>query len=193
MEPTDGTILTGTAEAGSTVDVDINGDGTPDYTVEADADGNWSVTPDAPLADGTEVSVTATDPAGNTSDPATTIVDENLNDTTPPAAPTIAEVMDDVAPGTDPATKPPWEACLQANGATPEAGIRQQAGLPRSVPRRHCGKLACKRMEQHRRPAFASKLVSHGLSHEAFVGSLLASEWSNAGGRHSPASWSPTV
>ncbi|AFT70278.1 Thrombospondin type 3 repeat family [Alloalcanivorax dieselolei B5] len=102
VEPTDGTILTGTAEAGSTVDVDTNGDGTPDYTVEADADGNWSVTPDAPLADGTEVSVTATDPAGNTSDPATTIVDENLNDTTPPAAPTIAEVMDDVAPGTDP-------------------------------------------------------------------------------------------
>ncbi|WP_421706133.1 Ig-like domain-containing protein [Alloalcanivorax xenomutans] len=102
VEPTDGTILTGTAEAGSTVEVDTNGDGTPDYTVETDADGNWSVTPDAPLADGTEVSVTATDPAGNTSDPATTIVDENLNDTTPPAAPTIAEVVDDVAPGTDP-------------------------------------------------------------------------------------------
>src|SRR5690606_14774704 len=102
VEPTDGTILTGTAEAGSTVQVDTNGDGTPDYTVEADADGNWSVTPDAPLADGTEVSVTATDEAGNTSDPVTTTVDENLNDTTPPAAPTIAEVVDDVAPGTDP-------------------------------------------------------------------------------------------
>ncbi|WP_374072893.1 Ig-like domain-containing protein [Alloalcanivorax xenomutans] len=102
VEPTDGTTLTGTAEAGSTVDVDTNGDGTPDYTVEADADGNWSVTPDAPLADGTEVSVTATDEAGNTSDPVTTTVDENLNDTTPPAAPTIAEVVDDVAPGTDP-------------------------------------------------------------------------------------------
>ncbi|WOD30312.1 Ig-like domain-containing protein [Alloalcanivorax xenomutans] len=102
VEPTDGTILTGTAEAGSTVQVDTNGDGTPDYTVEADADGNWSVTPDAPLADGTEVSVTATDEAGNTSDPVTTTVDENLNDTTPPAAPTIAEAVDDVAPGTDP-------------------------------------------------------------------------------------------
>jgi large repetitive protein len=102
VEPTDGTILTGTAEAGSTVQVDTNGDGTPDYTVEADADGNWSVTPDTPLADGTEVSVTATDEAGNTSDPVTTTVDENLNDTTPPAAPTIAEAVDDVAPGTDP-------------------------------------------------------------------------------------------
>ncbi|WP_262462519.1 Ig-like domain-containing protein [Alloalcanivorax balearicus] len=102
VEPSDGTTLTGTAEAGSTVEVDINGDGTPDYTVEADADGNWSVTPDAPLADGTEVSVTATDGAGNTSDPVTTIVDENLNDTTPPAGPTIAEAVDDVAPGTDP-------------------------------------------------------------------------------------------
>ncbi|MFT0137683.1 Ig-like domain-containing protein [Alcanivoracaceae bacterium MT1] len=102
VEPTDGTILTGTAEAGSTVQVDTNGDGTPDYTVEADADGNWSVAPDAPLAHETEVSVTATDAAGNTSDPVTTIVDENLNDTTPPAAPTIAEAVDDVAPGTDP-------------------------------------------------------------------------------------------
>ncbi|MBA4720690.1 MAG: BapA prefix-like domain-containing protein, partial [Alcanivorax sp.] len=102
VEPTDGTILTGTAEAGSTVQVDTNGDGTPDYTVEADADGNWSVAPDAPLAHETEVSVTATDAAGNTSDPVTTTVDENLNDTTPPAAPTIAEAVDDVAPGTDP-------------------------------------------------------------------------------------------
>ncbi len=102
VEPSDGALLTGTAEAGSTVQVDTNGDGTPDYTVEADADGNWSVTPDAPLADGTEVSVTATDEAGNTSDPVTTTVDENLNDTTPPAAPTIAEAVDDVAPGTDP-------------------------------------------------------------------------------------------
>ncbi|WP_336174988.1 Ig-like domain-containing protein, partial [Alloalcanivorax xenomutans] len=102
VEPSDGSVLAGTAEAGSTVEVDTNGDGTPDYTVEADADGNWSVAPDAPLAHETEVSVTATDEAGNTSDPVTTIVDENLNDTTPPAAPTIAEVVDDVAPGTDP-------------------------------------------------------------------------------------------
>ncbi|MCE7511234.1 Ig-like domain-containing protein, partial [Alloalcanivorax xenomutans] len=102
VEPSDGSVLAGTAEAGSTVEVDTNGDGTPDYTVEADADGNWSVAPDAPLAHETEVSVTATDAAGNTSDPVTTIVDENLNDTTPPAAPTIAEVVDDVAPGTDP-------------------------------------------------------------------------------------------
>ncbi len=114
---------------------------------------------------------------------------------------------------TECATKPLWEACLQANGATPEDGIRQQAGLPRSVPRSRCGKLACKRMGQRRRPyspaswsptecapkplweaclqangstpeaVFASKLVSHGVCHEAAVGSLLASEWDNAGGR----------
>ncbi|WP_181950555.1 Ig-like domain-containing protein, partial [Alloalcanivorax xenomutans] len=97
VEPTDGTILTGTAEAGSTVQVDTNGDGTPDYTVEADADGNWSVTPDTPLADGTEVSVTATDGAGNASAPATINVDASA-----PATPTIQDALDDVDPGTDP-------------------------------------------------------------------------------------------
>src|SRR5690606_33651085 len=90
---------------------------------------------------------------------------------------------------TECATKPLWEACLQANGTTPEVGIRQQAGLPQSVPRSRCGKLACKRMGQRQRPVFASKLVSHRVCHEAAVGSLLASEWDNAGGRNAPAGW----
>ncbi|OLO02628.1 hypothetical protein BTW07_18725, partial [Salinicola socius] len=40
-----------------------------------DGDGNWSVTPSDPLADGDTINATATDAAGNTSDPATAIVD----------------------------------------------------------------------------------------------------------------------
>ncbi|MGM0516095.1 MAG: Ig-like domain-containing protein, partial [Pseudomonadota bacterium] len=91
VDPTDGTEVSGTAEPGSTVEVDVDGDGTPDHTTEADADGNWSVTPDTPLDDGTEVSVTATDDAGNTSDPVTVTVDAAA-----PAAPTIVTATDDV-------------------------------------------------------------------------------------------------
>ncbi|MBJ7301210.1 Ig-like domain-containing protein, partial [Marinobacter salarius] len=79
----------GTAEPGSTVSIDTDGDGTADYTLEADVDGRWSVTPDAPLADGTDVSVTAIDEAGNTSDPVTMTVD-----TVAPNAPTLALAND---------------------------------------------------------------------------------------------------
>ncbi|WP_420934303.1 beta strand repeat-containing protein [Alteromonas sp. A081] len=88
-----GTEITGTTEAGATVNVDVNGDGTPDFTVIADGDGNWSITPDTPLADGVIVTVTATDAAGNISNPASDTVDAaaplvafndlTTNDTTP--------------------------------------------------------------------------------------------------------------
>ncbi|MDO6534141.1 Ig-like domain-containing protein, partial [Alteromonas stellipolaris] len=88
-----GTEITGTAEAGATVNVDVDGDGTPDFTVIADGDGNWSITPDTPLADGVIVTVTATDAAGNISNPASDTVDAaapvvafndlTTNDTTP--------------------------------------------------------------------------------------------------------------
>ncbi|WP_282145510.1 beta strand repeat-containing protein [Alteromonas stellipolaris] len=88
-----GTEITGTAEAGATVNVDIDGDGTPDFTVTADGDGNWNITPETPLADGVIVTVTATDAAGNISNPASDTVDTaapvvafndlTTNDTTP--------------------------------------------------------------------------------------------------------------
>ncbi|MEC8375777.1 MAG: Ig-like domain-containing protein, partial [Pseudomonadota bacterium] len=94
-----GTEITGTAEAGATVNVDVDGDGTPDFTVIADGDGNWSVTPDTPLADGVVVTATATDEAGNTSGPASdtvdavapvvTINDVTTNDTTPALTGTV--------------------------------------------------------------------------------------------------------
>ena len=63
----DGTTLSGTAEAGATVGVDTNGDGTPDVTAVADASGNYSVTLNPPVYSGASVGVRATDAAGNTS------------------------------------------------------------------------------------------------------------------------------
>ncbi|PWK34954.1 Ig-like domain-containing protein [Cupriavidus plantarum] len=97
---TNGTTLTGTAEAGATVNIDLNNDGTPDATVQADGSGNWSYLPATPLPNGTVVSVTATDAAGNASGAATTTVDGSIVDTTPPAAPTIAATNGTVLTGT---------------------------------------------------------------------------------------------
>ncbi|MEL0630830.1 type I secretion C-terminal target domain-containing protein, partial [Psychromonas aquatilis] len=73
--------LTGTAEPGSTVEIDINGDGTPDYTVVADPDtGNWTVDlVDVVIPDSTTVTATATDSAGNVSPEGSTIVDSVMN------------------------------------------------------------------------------------------------------------------
>ncbi|MGM8932902.1 Ig-like domain-containing protein, partial [Salinicola halophyticus] len=80
FDPTDGDAITGTAEVGSTVTVtDADGNVVGEPVLVGD-DGTWSVTPDAPLADGNEVTATATDPAGNVSGPATETVD-----TAPPA------------------------------------------------------------------------------------------------------------
>ncbi|WP_461949654.1 BapA/Bap/LapF family large adhesin [Acinetobacter baumannii] len=76
--------VTGTAEAGSTVTVTYP-DGTT-ATVVAGTDGSWSVPNQGNLVDGDTVTATATDPAGNTSGPATAVVDA--------VAPTVA--LDDV-------------------------------------------------------------------------------------------------
>ncbi|MEI2559092.1 Ig-like domain-containing protein, partial [Acinetobacter pittii] len=76
--------VSGTAEAGSTVTVSFP-DGTT-ATVVAGTDGTWSVPNPGNLVDGDTVTATATDPAGNTSGPATAVVDA--------VAPTV--VLDDV-------------------------------------------------------------------------------------------------
>ncbi|WP_198651348.1 Ig-like domain-containing protein, partial [Salinicola sp. CPA57] len=74
-DPTNGDIITGTAEPGSTVTLtDDAGNAIGDPAL-VDGDGNWSVTPSDPLADGDTINATARDAAGNTSDPATAIVD----------------------------------------------------------------------------------------------------------------------
>ncbi|TCM17067.1 Ig-like protein group 3 [Novosphingobium sp. PhB165] len=95
LDPSDGATLSGTAEAGAVVSVDINGDGTPDATAIANDSGRWSVTFSPTLAHGTEVSVTATDASGNTSAAATEAVDNTI-DSTPPPVPVILAAADDV-------------------------------------------------------------------------------------------------
>ncbi|PRO67818.1 BapA/Bap/LapF family large adhesin, partial [Alteromonas gracilis] len=96
-----GTEITGTAEAGAVVNVDVDGDGTPDFTVIADGDGNWSVTPTTPLADGVVVTATAVDEAGNVSAPTSDTVDAvapvvAINDlTTNDATPELTGTVDD--------------------------------------------------------------------------------------------------
>ncbi|WP_225409064.1 adventurous gliding motility protein AgmC [Stigmatella hybrida] len=76
----------GTAEAGSTVNVIVNG--TSVGTTTADGGGNWTLTPTTPLLDGQySVSATATDNAGNTSPSSNTNV--FTVDTTAPAAPVV--------------------------------------------------------------------------------------------------------
>ncbi|WP_121412006.1 Ig-like domain-containing protein [Pseudomonas aeruginosa] len=83
LNPSNGTTLSGTAEPGATVSL-TDGNGNPIGQVTADGSGNWSFTPSTPLADGTVVNATATDPAGNTSAPASTTVDSVA-----PAAPVV--------------------------------------------------------------------------------------------------------
>ena len=79
----DATAITGTAEAGSTVEVTLS-DGSK-VSAKADQSGNFSV-PVSGLEEGKTVSVTATDEAGNTSNPTSVTVGKGL-DTTAPAKP----------------------------------------------------------------------------------------------------------
>ncbi|MFP6439819.1 Ig-like domain-containing protein [Pseudomonas aeruginosa] len=74
VNPSNGTTLSGTAEPGATVTL-TDGNGNPIGQVTADGSGNWSFTPSTPLADGTVVNATATDPAGNTGGQGSTTVD----------------------------------------------------------------------------------------------------------------------
>ncbi|EYS22410.1 bacterial Ig-like domain family protein, partial [Acinetobacter baumannii 45052_5] len=84
IDPVNGTDpITGTTEPGSTVTVTYPDGSTK--TVVAGPDGTWTV-PNPGLNDGDEVTAVATDPAGNTSGPATAVVDA--------VAPTVA--LDDV-------------------------------------------------------------------------------------------------
>ncbi|HEQ1836372.1 TPA: BapA prefix-like domain-containing protein, partial [Pseudomonas aeruginosa] len=73
LNPSNGTTLSGTAEPGATVTL-TDGNGNPIGQVTADGSGNWSFTPGTPLANGTVVNATASDPTGNTSAPASTTV-----------------------------------------------------------------------------------------------------------------------
>ncbi|WP_189446278.1 beta strand repeat-containing protein, partial [Salinicola rhizosphaerae] len=76
VDPTNGDAITGIAEPGSAVTL-TDGDGNviaEDIATDPDT-GAWTYTADPALADGTEINATATDAAGNESDPGTAIVD----------------------------------------------------------------------------------------------------------------------
>ncbi|MBP7335502.1 Ig-like domain-containing protein [Niveispirillum sp.] len=97
-------VLTGTAEAGSTLDINVSG---ARYQVQADGDGQWTVdlgaaTPSSGIltlnSNGTNaVSVTATDAADNSSAPGTQSL---VIDTTPPGIPvtTSGPLTNDATP-----------------------------------------------------------------------------------------------
>ncbi|WP_255252138.1 Ig-like domain-containing protein, partial [Pseudomonas aeruginosa] len=74
INPSNGVVISGTAEAGTTVTLTDAG-GNPIGQVTADGSGNWSFTPGTPLANGTVIVATATDPTGNTGPQAATTVD----------------------------------------------------------------------------------------------------------------------
>ncbi|MBG7456520.1 BapA prefix-like domain-containing protein [Pseudomonas aeruginosa] len=98
VNPSNGTTLSGTAEPGATVTL-TDGNGNPIGQVTAAGSGNWSFTPGTPLANGTVVNATASDPTGNTSAPASTTVDSVA-----PAAPVVnpsngAEISGTAEPG----------------------------------------------------------------------------------------------
>ncbi|NRB56764.1 MAG: hypothetical protein HRU39_12400, partial [Salinicola sp.] len=99
ISDSNGEQLQGTAEAGSTVTLtDANGD--PIGETTADDDGNWSFTPEEALADGSEGTAVATDPAGNACEPASTTIDADAP--TVPATPDLAlanDTGDDAADG----------------------------------------------------------------------------------------------
>ena len=73
INPSNGVVISGTAEAGATVTHRCRRQ--PDGQVTADGSGNWSFTPGTPLANGTVIVATATDPTGNTGPQAATTVD----------------------------------------------------------------------------------------------------------------------
>ncbi|WPU24005.1 Ig-like domain-containing protein [Cedecea neteri] len=98
--------ISGTAEANSTVKIYDNG--TLIGTVSADGTGAWTFTPTTSIGQGSHnLTVTATDAAGNVSQPSAAF---NINvDSIAPTAPTITQVYDDVGTVTGPVSN---------NGAT---------------------------------------------------------------------------
>lgn len=83
VQPSNGELLTGTAEAGAKI-ILIYSNGQLIGQTTADADGNWSFIPATPLDNGANIEVTARDAVGNTSAPASVVIDRD-----PPAAPTL--------------------------------------------------------------------------------------------------------
>ncbi len=84
-----GKTMTGTAEAGSTVKIDTNGDGTADVTVKASSTGTFTATLPSALINGETVKVTVSDAAGNNSP----VVSVQAADTTKPLVAKDASIL----------------------------------------------------------------------------------------------------
>ncbi|EPX9786955.1 Ig-like domain-containing protein, partial [Pseudomonas aeruginosa] len=94
IDPSNGVVISGTAEAGATV-ILTDGNGNPIGQVTADGSGNWAFTPATPLANGTVINALAQDAAGNNSSPTSATVDSLA-----PAAPVIDPSNGSVIAGT---------------------------------------------------------------------------------------------
>ncbi|MDN6860982.1 Ig-like domain-containing protein [Pseudomonas sp. CAN2814] len=92
VAPSNGSVVSGTAEAGSLVVVSL--DGTELGRTTADGDGKWSIVPNPQPGNGDAISVVATDPSGNNSQPTNVTIDAD-----PPAAPTLSITNGDVLSG----------------------------------------------------------------------------------------------
>nr|WP_270231459.1 Ig-like domain-containing protein [Lactococcus formosensis] len=88
---TDGYTVTGTAEAGSTVTIK-DSTGTVIGSGVADGSGNYSVSLPASVGPNADITVTATDEAGNESAPTKDKTPEDPKDSVAPSAPTITNV-----------------------------------------------------------------------------------------------------
>jgi VCBS repeat-containing protein len=113
----DGTTVTGTAEAGSTVT--IREGGVTVGQAVTDDQGNFSVTLNPPKANGEALTADATDPAGNTGPTAPALAP----DITPAQTPVILSVVDDL-----PATTGPIGQGGLTNDATPTISGTGEAG-----------------------------------------------------------------
>ena len=74
IDPSNGSVIAGTAEAGATV-ILTDGGGNPIGQATADGSGNWTFTPSIPRPTAPRINAVAQDPAGNTSGPASVTVD----------------------------------------------------------------------------------------------------------------------
>ncbi|MEQ6710786.1 Ig-like domain-containing protein, partial [Pseudomonas aeruginosa] len=120
VNASNGSVLSGTAEAGVTI-VITDGNGNPIGQTSADANGNWSFTPGSQLPDGTVVNVVARDAAGNSS-PATSITVDGVAPSAPVVEPSNGSELSGTAePGssvtlTDGNGNPIGQTTADANG-----------------------------------------------------------------------------
>ncbi len=120
-------LLSGTAEAGSTISIYDTDTGTLIATTTADATtGAWNITPTTALADGTyNIGITATDAAGNASTETTISF---TVDATAPAAATDLVVTDNVGDTTG-----PLASGATTDDSTPTLSGQAEAGTTVSV------------------------------------------------------------